>query len=393
MKATPRTLFPKGGQLPEDVLGELVDMMFTAVSPVIVMSIATVGTAILLAILTKKPVFLLLASACFAISVARVGIMLAYRKRRAGPPLTLEEIRKWESRYASSSYSFALMLGFINFRALLTGEAQAHMLVVGLTFGYGAGLATRTAVRPLICTISLLLAVIPTLLGLMAKADDFGLNGAAIYLSQALLLAAFAVAGLGTVAYLYRTTLQHLLTKRDLIRLSRQDILTGLPNRLLLQDRFEASIAETQRSGHLVALHVLDLDRFKAANDQFGHLTGDALLQAVAKRLRNTVAEQDTVARVGGDEFVVVQTGIRHEEEARTLARRIIRVISAPYQLKQNRVEIGVSVGIAIAPRDGFELEKLASCADAALYTAKRDGRGRIMLWSEPHQGNMAVVV
>jgi diguanylate cyclase (GGDEF)-like protein len=393
MKAMPRTLFPKGGQLPEDVLGELVDMMFTALWPVIVMSIVTVGMALSFATLTEGPIFPLLAAACFGTSVARVNVMLAYRRRVAGRLLPLAEIKKWERRYAWCSYSFALTLGALNYWILLIEEAQAHMLVVGLTFGYGAGLATRTAVRPAICTISLLLAVVPTIIGLVAKVDDFGLHGAAIYLSQALLLAAFTVAGLETVAYLYRTTLQHLLTKRDLIRLSRQDILTGLPNRLLLQDRFEANIVETQRNGHLVALLVLDLDRFKAANDQFGHLIGDALLQAVAKRLRNSVAEQDTVARVGGDEFVVVQTGIRHEEEARTLARRIVRVISAPYQLLQNKIEVGVSIGIAIAPRDGLELEKLVSCADAALYIAKREGRGRVMLWSGPQQGNMAAAV
>jgi diguanylate cyclase (GGDEF)-like protein len=277
-----------------------------------------------------------------------------------------------------------LILGLLNGWVLLSDEVLAHMLVVGLTFGYGAGLAARTAVRPAICTISLLLAVVPTVFGLMVKANDFGVHGAAVYLSQALLLTAFTVAGLQTVAYLYRTTLQHLLTKRDLIRLARQDMLTGLPNRLLLQDRFEANIAELQRNGRLVALFVLDLDRFKAVNDQFGHLVGDELLQVVAKRLRNTVAEQDTVARIGGDEFVVMQTGIRHEEEARTLAHRIVRVISDPYQLKQNKVQIGVSIGVAIAPRDGFELEKLASCADAALYIAKREGRGQVMLWSEP---------
>jgi diguanylate cyclase (GGDEF)-like protein len=393
MKVMPRKLFPQDGQLPEDVLGELVNMMFTALAPVVVMGVATVGMAALFATLGEGPAFPLLAVACFFMASLRVGIILAYRRRLAGPPLASAEIRLWESRYAWSSYSFAVMLGLLNILALLGDEVLAHMLVVGLTFGYGAGLATRTAVRPAICTISLLLVVLPTIAGLMTKVDDLGAHGAVIYLSQALLLAAFTIAGLETVAYLYRTTLQHLVTQRDLIRLARQDMLTGLPNRLLLQDRFKADIMELQRSGHLVALLVLDLDRFKAANDQFGHLAGDALLQAVAKRLRNTVAEQDTVARIGGDEFVVLQTGIRHEDEARRLAHRIIRVVSAPYQINQNKVQIGVSIGIAIAPRDGLELKKLASCADAALYIAKRQGRGRVMLWAEPLEGTMPVAV
>jgi diguanylate cyclase (GGDEF)-like protein len=393
MKFMPRKLFPQDGQLPDDVLGELVGMMFTALPPVIVMGIATVGMAALFATLNEGLLFPLLTAACFGMAVTRAGVILAYRHRIAGPPLSSAEIKLWESRYAWSSYGFALILGLLNVAALLGDQVLSHMLVVGLTFGYGAGLATRTAVRPAICTISLLLAVVPTLFGLLAKAGELGLQGAAVYLTQALLLATFTVAGLETVAYLYRTTLQHLVTKRDLVRLSRQDMLTGLPNRLLLQDRFEADIIDLQRSGHLVALLALDLDRFKAANDQFGHLVGDALLQAVAKRLRNTVAEQDTVARIGGDEFVVVQTGIRHDDEASTLAHRIVRVISAPYQINQNKVQIGVSIGIAIAPRDGLELEKLASCADAALYIAKRQGRGRVMLWAEPQEGTMPVAV
>ena len=393
MKGMPRTLFPQDGQLPEDVLGELVDMMFTALAPVVVMGVTTVGMAVLFASLSKGPAFPVLALCCAAIALVRVGIILAYRRRRAIPPLSLAEIRLWEGRYAWASYGFAAVLGLLNLLALLQEQPLAHMLVVGLTFGYGAGLATRTAVRPAICTTSLLLVVIPTVAGLLTNADDLGAEGAVVYLSQALLLTAFTAAGLETVAYLYRTTLQHLVTRRDLTRLARQDMLTGLPNRLLLQDRFQADITELQRSGHLVALLVMDLDRFKAANDQFGHLVGDALLRAVAKRLRNTVAEQDTVARIGGDEFVVVQTGIRHDDEARALAHRIVRVLSAQYQIEQNKVQIGVSIGIAIAPRDGLELEKLASCADAALYIAKRQGGGRVMLWAEPQEGNMPVAV
>lgn len=389
MKVTPRRLFPKNNQLPEDVLRELVDMMFTALRPVVVMGVATVGIAVLFAGITGEVPFFLCAAAFIGITGIRVGAILAYRRRSTGASLTSTEIERWESRYAWGSYGLALTLGLLNLWTLLGNEVLAHMLVVGLTFGYGAGLATRTAVRPAICTISLLLAVIPTLAGLVANIGDFGAQGAVIYLGQALLLATFTVAGLETVAYLYRTTLQHLLTKRDLVRLARQDVLTGLPNRLLLRDRFDADIAQIQRSGYLVAVHVLDLDRFKAVNDELGHLVGDTLLQAVAKRLRNTVAEQDTAARVGGDEFVVVQTGIRHEDEARMLAQRIIRVVSAPYQLGDHKVRIGVSVGVALAPRDGLELEKLAGCADAALYMAKRGGKGRVTLWAGPTQENM----
>jgi diguanylate cyclase (GGDEF)-like protein len=393
MKAWFRRLFPSSRQLPDEVLGELVNMMFTALPPIIVMGIATTGMAILFATETLGLAFPLIGVACVAITALRIGIILSYRRRLIGSELSLAEIRRWESRYAWSSYGFALTLGALNGWALAGDEVLAHMLVTGLIFGYGAGLATRIAVRPAICTISLMLAVVPTLVGLASKFGDFGNRGEVIYLTQAAFIAAFAVAGLETVAYVYRTTLQHLLTKRDLVRLARQDALTGLPNRLLLQDRFEADIVQIKGSENLVAVLVLDLDRFKAVNDQFGHPVGDELLRAVAKRLRNTVAEQDTVARIGGDEFVVVQTGIRHEDQARTLAHRIIRVISAPYQLNQHKVQIGVSIGIAIAPRNGLELKTLAASADAALYIAKRGGRGRVMLSDERHHEAMPIAV
>ncbi|MFC7553457.1 hypothetical protein ACFQU7_16155 [Pseudoroseomonas wenyumeiae] len=144
----PRKLFPQDGQLPDDVLGELVDMMFTALAPVIVMGVTTVGMAVLFASLTEGLAFPALALCCSAIASARVGIILAYRRRRAAPPLSSADIRLWESRYAWASYAFAAVLGLLNLLALLEEEPLAHMLVVGLTFGYGAGLATRTAVRP-----------------------------------------------------------------------------------------------------------------------------------------------------------------------------------------------------------------------------------------------------
>jgi diguanylate cyclase (GGDEF)-like protein len=379
-----RKFYSPPTQLPDEVYGELVDMMFTAIAPIIVMGVATTALVILLASEADGILFPALAAACLCTTASRVGIMMLYRQRRVDHPLAPSEIRLWERRYALSSYTFAILLGLVNALSLMSSDVLVHMLVTGLIFGYGAGLATRIAVRPAISSISLLLAVVPTLAGLVTHVDDDGARGAMIYLGQALLIASFTAAGLETVFHVYRTTLRQLLAKLDLSRLARRDALTGLPNRLLLRDQFEVSVGRIRSTGHFAALLVLDLDRFKPVNDQFGHVTGDALLQAVAKRIRSVVAEQDTVARVGGDEFVVVQTGIQHEDEANILAHRIIRVVSAPYQLGEYKVQIGVSVGVAIAPRDGLELEKLVLCADAALYSAKREGRGRVSVWHGP---------
>jgi diguanylate cyclase len=118
-------------------------------------------------------------------------------------------------------------------------------------------------------------------------------------------------------------------------------------------------------------------------NDNYGHPMGDALLQAVAGRLKRNLAASDTVARIGGDEFVIIQTGIRHPGEARFLAQRIIKAISLPYSLRGQEIQMGVSIGIAVAPRDGKELDQIISRADAALYQAKRDSGARVVFWGD----------
>jgi diguanylate cyclase len=150
-----------------------------------------------------------------------------------------------------------------------------------------------------------------------------------------------------------------------------------------LRARLNEGIAQTRRTGELLAFHYLDLDRFKIVNDVLGHSAGDALLQAVAERLESILRIGDSAARFGGDEFVVVQTGIRRPDEARLLAHRIIRTVSAPYSLDGQEARVGVSVGIALAPRHGLGLEGLASRADAALYEAKRKGRGGVVVWGD----------
>jgi diguanylate cyclase (GGDEF)-like protein len=293
-------------------------------------------------------------------------------------------MRVWERRYAGGSLVFGVVMGALCTRAVVLGDPLVTMLVMGLIFGYGSGLVTRVAVRPAICVSSLMLAVVPVVIGLCVNIARAGvLSDQEAYTELTLLVASFAMISLETVAQGYQTTLQQLLTKRDLAVLAGQDALTGLPNRVLLRARFSEASARIGRTGTLLALHCMDLDRFKAVNDTFGHPTGDALLQAVAGRLTRTLQAGDTAARLGGDEFVVVQTGVRHADEARLLAQRIIRVLSAPYSLNGRQVSVGVSIGIAVCSRKGLDLEQVVAQADAALYLAKRDRCGAAVLSSE----------
>ena len=157
--------------------------------------------------------------------------------------------------------------------------------------------------------------------------------------------------------------------------MAHHDSLTDLANRVLLNERLEHALGKIQGED-MVAVHHVDLDQFKAVNDTFGHPAGDKLLKTVADRLRGLVRGTDTIARMGGDEFVVVQTPLADPAEATSLAQRIIKVMSEPYDLDDHQAVIGASVGIAVGPGDGLSPDSLLRNADLALYRAKGDGRG-----------------
>ncbi|WP_309419063.1 EAL domain-containing protein [Telmatospirillum sp.] len=159
--------------------------------------------------------------------------------------------------------------------------------------------------------------------------------------------------------------------------LAHHDSLTGLPNRVLFQDRMRDALAQARRRGGMMALLLLDLDKFKEVNDTLGHHVGDLLLRAVAKRLGRCVRETDTVARLGGDEFAVLLTNLADADGASTVAETIIRSVAEPYGLDDNEVVCGISVGITIFPDDSQDAQSLLKNADLALYRSKNDGRGR----------------
>lgn len=157
--------------------------------------------------------------------------------------------------------------------------------------------------------------------------------------------------------------------------LARHDALTGLPNRLLFRESLERTLAYA-RPGQLLALHCLDLDQFKEVNDTLGHPVGDTLLRAVAERLERSLRETDFVARLGGDEFAVVQTMLDSPDGATDLANRLVKCLKMPFEIDDHHLIIGTSIGIAIAPQDGTDADRLLKSADQALYQAKADGRG-----------------
>ncbi|HZF42696.1 MAG TPA: EAL domain-containing protein [Sphingomonadaceae bacterium] len=157
--------------------------------------------------------------------------------------------------------------------------------------------------------------------------------------------------------------------------LARCDPLTGLPNRSSLRRQLAERLADARRTKQSVAVLYVDLDRFKAVNDSLGHPVGDALLRKVADRFRSALREGDLVARPGGDEFVVIQSGARQPEAAEGLAIRLVDLISRAYAVDGHILHVGASVGIALSPDDGHDPDVLFKNADLALYRAKAEGR------------------
>jgi diguanylate cyclase (GGDEF)-like protein/PAS domain S-box-containing protein len=163
--------------------------------------------------------------------------------------------------------------------------------------------------------------------------------------------------------------------EQKLAEMATHDVLTGLPNRTLLSDRFTVALDLSRRTSNRLAVMMLDLDRFKIINDSMGHDVGDKLLKAVGRRLKVTMRKSDTVARIGGDEFVVLLPQIPHADEAARFAQRILDTFREPFVFNGYRPDITTSIGIAVYPEGGKDIESLLKNADTAMYRAKEQGR------------------
>ncbi len=183
----------------------------------------------------------------------------------------------------------------------------------------------------------------------------------------------------GAVAVIRDVTEAQQITER-LAYAADHDALTGLPNRNLLKDRTQQAIARAQRKHENFALLFLDLDRFKAVNDDLGHAAGDALLVNVAERLTRCVREEDTIARLGGDEFVVLLNSPTQESQAMAVANKIREAVSKPYCLGSRSASVTASIGYSVYPADGGDVETLLEHADHAMYRAKQRGRDQVYM-------------
>ncbi len=177
-----------------------------------------------------------------------------------------------------------------------------------------------------------------------------------------------------SMAALERTVLELRASEAQAHHLAFHDVLTGLPNRALFEDRLNHAVTRTRHAGK-IAVMMLDLDRFKYVNDTLGHHAGDSLIRELSIRLSKLVGAQDTIARLGGDEFAIVQASIAGEDDVKALCERILAVVEEPYDVLGHQVFVGISIGVVVAPDAGLDRIDLLRKADIALYRAKAESR------------------
>ena len=188
-----------------------------------------------------------------------------------------------------------------------------------------------------------------------------------------------------------RYAIERKRTEERLTYLAQYDHLTGLVNRSLFRDRLVQAMARSKRMHQPIGLMLLDLDRFKAVNDTYGHDIGDELLKAVSERLKTCVREVDTVARMGGDEFTIILEGVSSDENILVVAKRITESIATIFELQGHHISVGVSIGITIYPHDDHPVDELLKHADSAMYRAKKQGGSAFHLHeaSGTHSANL----
>jgi diguanylate cyclase (GGDEF)-like protein len=345
---------------------ELVRLLYTARWPFVIVGVSLLTTGIAIYYQTGDFVILVIGFVGLALTISRLMVCAGFERAVRHHALDLAEARRWERRFAAGVVAMGACVGLFATRCFLLPDLTAHMIANGLVFGYAAGSVTRYSFRPWMVKLGLAAAVIPAAISSLLVFDL--MHGV-----QAFLFMLFYLGSLETVGHLHATAVGQLTLRAEAAHLARIDILTGLPNRLKLTEFFAQVETDLGRNKRKFAVLSIDLDFFKEANDRFGHAAGDQILRIVAERLTELLGDGDLAARIGGDEFVVIQGDVGDASEADQLGRRIVAALSAPYAIDGDAVTLGASFGRALAPTDGITLDRLLRKADASLYAVKRN--------------------
>lgn len=374
-----RTLLEKRrAQSPEqdaDVRRSLVETLYA--SPASLTIGAATGTAVGLVISSMSnglAIHAVVAALCVVAALRVFSAIFFHRQLVRG---TAVASRNWELAYELGAWAYSGLLGLMGL-VTLTGSTNSiiHMLSVSMATGYAGGISGRNAGRVQIAIGQVCLALLPTALGLW-------LEGSIGYRVLAVAMVAM-ILGLAEIsATTHRIVVQALIGRRDksllaekFERLARYDNLTGLENRMAMQMRLREIFETSEKRADAVAILWMDVDRFKEINDSLGHMVGDRLLRAVAERLNDVVQGRGRIARFGGDEFVIICPDTDRVTAA-TIAQEIIAYFAHGFDLGDHHLQMTASIGYAVAPQDGRDMDELMQHADLALYEAKGAGRNR----------------
>lgn len=348
----------------QDVYLALIGELAGTRVPTSIMGVTLVFIDVFIWSATHKTLFVVMSIVGGLASAAKILLMHVQKRRYGQRDVSVSEAERFEKLHFFVTSIIAASVGTVVAAAFSYGEPNIKSLATGLLFGYCSGVASRTAIRPTIATVALLLAAIPAI-----TAATFATTVTDNML--ALMFGIFLLGGIDTVRHVYKSSLRQLTNQLEMARLARNDPLTGLANRLGLREAYHA--AARLHGG--MAVHCFDLDGFKAVNDQYGHAAGDTILVSVAQRLRALAPLNTTIARVGGDEFVVLQAGLSNTIEAEHVAKDIIDSFSMPFATENGMIAIGASLGLSIS-FSNENLDELMRSADEASYFVKRKGGG-----------------
>lgn len=313
-------------------------------------------------------------------SIGLIGIVRIADTMRCHPQ-DAASARRHELQYRLGALAYSGLLGLFGFLTLTRAhDGVLPLLAVTTAIGYAAGIAGRNAGRPQIALAQLCLASLPLVAGLLIALEP-------LKAVLALVILMFVIAMVDITLQTYGAILKATIVSHEKAALAehhaaaaRRDDLTGLSNRTAFREQFEDRLASRSSTAGRLALYWLDLDRFKEVNDTFGHLAGNALLAAVAGRLRDRFGADSVVARLGGDEFAIVRV-VGDPDEAAAIGAAILDAVRAPVAHDGHSLRTSASIGVAVSPENGRDADTLLKNADLALYRAKESGRGQVYFY------------
>jgi diguanylate cyclase (GGDEF)-like protein len=363
----------------------LVATIHTAKAPLAVSTALAIFISLAAYAVTGAVVFLVQVLAQVVIGIGRFTRLAIYESReRRG--MTRREIVACDRAFAVWSTLYALTLGLTCASLTMRGaDSDTFALALSTCTGYTLAFVTRSAGRPWTLRLQIAAVTGPQMFALATGPIPHGDIFAALLLALVGTTLVLGRDGHARIVALFHAD-------QNNRRLARRDTLTGLMNRLALTQAFADAIADAGgQPDTAVAIYIVDLDRFKAINDTFGHAMGDAVIVETGERLRRAAEGYAEVARMGGDEFMLIARGERRDgARIAGFAETILERLSAPFEIEGNLVMLAGSIGVAIYPQDGRDMAELMTHADCALYEAKREGRGRYRLFDESLRTRLA---